>query len=58
MKRKGFILMEVLLALLLLSALAAAVFPILGQTAGAWHIETDCLPYTRRRAEQTGRSPL
>ena len=35
MKRKGFILMEVLLALLLLSALAAAVFPILGQTAGA-----------------------
>ena len=35
MKRKGFIFMEVLLALLLLSALAAAVFPILGQTAGA-----------------------
>lgn len=35
MKRKGFILMEVLLALLLLSALAAAVFPILGQTMGA-----------------------
>lgn len=35
MKRKGFILKEVLLALLLLSALAAAVFPILGQTAGA-----------------------
>ncbi len=35
MKRKGFILMEVLLALLLLSALAAAVFPILGQTVGA-----------------------
>lgn len=34
MKRKGVILMEVLLALLLLSALAA-VFPILGQTAGA-----------------------
>ena len=27
MKRKGFIFMEVLLALLLLSALAAAVFP-------------------------------
>lgn len=27
--------MEVLLALLLLSALASAVFPILGQTAGA-----------------------
>ena len=35
MKRKGFIFMEVLLALLLLSALAAAVFPILEQTAGA-----------------------
>ena len=35
MKRKGFIFMEVLLALLLLSALAAAVFPILGKTAGA-----------------------
>ena len=35
MKRKGFIFMDVLLALLLLSALAAAVFPILGQTAGA-----------------------
>lgn len=35
MKRKGFIFMEVLLALLLLSALASAVFPILGQTAGA-----------------------
>ena len=34
MKRKGFIFMEVLLALLLLSALAA-VFPILGQTVGA-----------------------
>lgn len=35
MKRKGFILMEVLLALLLLSVLAAAVFPMLGQTMGA-----------------------
>lgn len=35
MKRKGFILMEVLLALLLLSALAAAIFPILGQTMDA-----------------------
>ena len=35
MKRKGFILMEVLLALLLLSALAVAVFPMLGQTMGA-----------------------
>lgn len=34
MKRKGFIFMEVLLALLLMSALAA-VFPILGQTVGA-----------------------
>ena len=30
MKRKGFIFMEVLLALLLLSALASAVFPIYG----------------------------
>ena len=38
MKRKGFILMEVLLALLLLSALAAAVFPILGQTREPWHL--------------------
>lgn len=40
MKRKGFIFMEVLLALLLLSALAAAVFPILGQTAEPWHLWT------------------
>ena len=35
MKRKGFIFMEVLLALLFLSALAAAVFPSRGQAAGA-----------------------
>ena len=40
MKRKGFILMEVLLALLLLSALAAAVFPILGRRREPWHLWT------------------
>lgn len=45
MKRKGFIFMEVLLALLLLSALAAAVFPTLGQTMGA-------AVFMERRTEQ------
>lgn len=35
MKRKGYILLELLLALFLLSALAAAVFPLLGQAVRA-----------------------
>lgn len=40
MKRKGFIFMEVLLALLLLSALAAAVFQFSGRRREPWHLWT------------------
>lgn len=48
--------------LLLLSALTAVLggllFSLSRGAAGAWHIETDYPPYTRQRAEQTGRLPL